>query len=630
MTKELRVKWTTDEGFKHAVITGEEIYHIGVRHNEPFLELVNPMGFTYSAAPNTFFIEDGEWAKYEQIIKYSDLFNKYGDQFRSRDYKRLDNLFHGTNNDGYSGILQSNLVANFANLPEGVTENLNERTKEGQEWLKNFYNEAGSLHQAQADIREVHIVWKSLRKLKYVTRIEGGKRQSFWMDESYVYNELKGDLEEKIVWVPEVWECTKIGTIDALYFDKRPIPFQYKSVHNPWDVKLPYYGVQYGRLMGNTKNVSPVDLGKPWQYKFNVQMARLHEMEATDIGKVLLTTMSAKPKDWDWKTFFMMLKYGKIAPLDLSQDGVSAYDAQFFKSIDLSNMDKIAGQLQYLQWLQQQVATAMSYNPSRLGQVSPYTPVSNNQQNIVQSSFQTEDLYSTHAQVVENVLNGLIDTARVAYKDNPVKRTYLLDDMSIAELELDWELLSRSEIGIKISNSAVDFQNLQQVKQQAQSMIQNGLISFPELIKLTWANSGAEVLNLAENAERKAEERQQAEHEKQKELLEQQAKMQQQIAAQQAEIDTIKQDKELAYKYTASELDAMKMANQYDINKDGINDGYQRQELVNAHETEENEKSRVLEREKMHLDDAAKDKDRSVEREKVRVARIQKAKTTTK
>ena len=153
--------------------------------------------------------------------------------------------------------------------------------------------------------------------------------------------------------------------------------------------------------MGNTKNISPMDLGKPWQYKFNIQMARIHETEASDLGKIFLTSFHAKPKDWSWQKFMMMAKYGKILPIDLTQEGVTPADAQIFKSLDLSTDDKKAGQIQYLEFLRNQVAIAMSYNPSRLGSQSASLAVSNNQQNIQQSSYQTYDIYNLHNKVVD-------------------------------------------------------------------------------------------------------------------------------------------------------------------------------------------------------------------------------------
>lgn len=608
LMSELDIKYLTDEGFKHGIITGEEIYYVGVRHKNPYVELVNPIGFTSSASRNSHFIEDGEWAKYERYIKYTDLFNQFGDQLRPKDLKKLENVFNafGSNNSNAENQFDARLVAEVTAMDSAAGGKLFEtapdiRTQAGQDFMEHLYEKYGSDYDGYSSVRHVHIVWKSLRKLKYVERATQRGIKGFWVDESYTYNEAKGDISSKDVWIPEVWECDKIGTVDALYLNKRPIPYQYRSLDDPWDVKLPYIGVEYGRLFGNAKNVAPMDLGKPWQYKFNVQMAKIHEMEATDIGKVLLTTMGAKPKDWSWGKWIMMMKYGKIAPLDTTSEAYNPTDSNVFKDIDLSTLSDIAGRLQYLEFIRNQVALSMSYNPSRLGQVAPYVAVTNTQQSIVQSSYQTEDIYSTHNKVVENLLNTLVKSARIAFRENDFARTYLLDDMSIAELELDWQLLDQSKIGVKIRNSSEDFNNIMNVKSVAQAMVQNGLITMPELIKLMWATNGAEILNIAEQAEQTAEKRRQQEYQQQQDMLMQQGEMQKQLADLERQFQAQMKQWDIEKDLLVAQITSTRFAQQHDINQNQLHDTNEREHAKMIHERAEKEKDRELEY-KIHKD----------------------------
>ena len=331
--------------------------------------------------------------------------------------------------------------------------------------------------------------------------------------------------------------------------------------------------------MGNSKNVAPMDLGKPWQYKFNVQLAKIHELEATDMGKVFLTSFHAKPKNWSWQKFILMAKYGKIIPIDLQQEGVTPADAQIFKSLDLSTISDLAGKLQYLEFIKNQVALSMSYNPSRLGMQQSSVSVTNNQQNIMQSSYQTYDLFNTHNKVVENLMNVVINVARVAFKDNPPIKTYVLDDMSVAELDIDWEMLWRSELAIKVRNSSQDFENILQVRQQAQSMIQNGLISFPELIRLQWAKSGADIMNIAEGAEERMKQQQAEQQQAQQEQMQQQAEIQQQLQKMQQDFELLKQANELMSREKQAEIESTRFARQEDINLNQLDDEYEKEQM---------------------------------------------------
>jgi hypothetical protein len=621
LIKELDIKYVTDEGFKHMIISGEQIYHVGILHDMPFLKLINPLGFTWSGTPNTFFIEDGEWCKYEEMVKFSDFFNEFGDQLNSTELIKLERIFEGNNSmENHRGRFESRLVSVIDVNPQ-IIEGVDIRNRDGQNFMQQMYQNYGDKF-AHADLRRVHVNFKSLRKLKNIRRMdEKGQVNSFWVDESYEFNPLKGDIEEHIAWVPEVWEATKFGTIDALYFNKRPVPNQYRSLQNPWNVKLSYYGAQSSRLMGNSRNVSPVDLGKPWQYKFNVQMARLHEIEATDIGKVLLTTFTALPDGWTWGKFLKMMKYGKIAPINSQSEGLSANDMQAIRSLDLSTIQDLSSRLQYLEWLRNQVSTAMHYNPSRLGDVSPYTAVTNNQQNIIQSSHQTEDIYSLHNKVVENILNALVDVSRHAFKNNEFRKTYLMDDMGIAELEIDGESLWRSEIGVFVSSSTEDFNNIEIIKQQAQAMIQNGLISFPELIKLQWSKNYGDVLNIAEQAEERAEQMRQEQMQQEQAMQEQQMQMQMQMEASRQEFEIMKLQMELEGKLAITAIDSQKFANQYDIDMNKINDGNEKQQMINEHnmqveklKKELEEKKLALQKQKMIIDKQLKEKEIEVKK----------------
>ena len=52
----LKEKLTLDnefiKGWKDALITGTEIYYVGVLNDEPYVERVNPMFFSYDKSPD--------------------------------------------------------------------------------------------------------------------------------------------------------------------------------------------------------------------------------------------------------------------------------------------------------------------------------------------------------------------------------------------------------------------------------------------------------------------------------------------------------------------------------------------------------------------------------------------------
>ena len=49
------------KGWKDALISGTEVYYVGVLNEEPYMERVNPLFFSYDKSPDLEFIEDGSW-----------------------------------------------------------------------------------------------------------------------------------------------------------------------------------------------------------------------------------------------------------------------------------------------------------------------------------------------------------------------------------------------------------------------------------------------------------------------------------------------------------------------------------------------------------------------------------------
>ena len=164
------------------------------------------------------------------------------------------------------------------------------------------------------------------------------------------------------------------------------------------------------------------------------------------------------------------MRYSKVLMLndDREQSGT---DPQAIKQLDLSSQNEIQAKIGYLEFLRNQVVYSMMYNPESLGKIGQYATAYNVQQSQNATSNQTEDIFAFHNQIVQDALNGLINYARIAYKENPLTVTYVSSDLDKADLELDPEMLWRSKIGIFIKNTGEDIQNLMQIKTFAREIV---------------------------------------------------------------------------------------------------------------------------------------------------------------
>lgn len=605
---DLDIKYLTDYNFQNVIIDGREIYYVGIRGGKPVLEIINPLKFRYHGSDKNIFIQDAEWAIYEDYITIGEVYNRYGDVLTKEDLKKLDTITNfggpgGNKLQDFTDYAQSTILggADFNKYRQEIA-GINPRTAEGQRRLVDIDSKYVGKTAGYNMVREAHITWRAQRRLKVITRIlEDGSTDKFFVDESYKFNPLRGDIEQADIWVNEIWETVKLGYLDAIYINTRPVPYQYRSLKNPRDVKLPYIGAEYFKMMGNSDNTSPLEKGKSWNYDINLQMAKIRELESTDLGKVLLMTMAAKPDNWSWGKFFQVIRYTKMAPLDLKKEGVDSFDAQFFKSLDLSNMQDIAAKIQYLEWLINRAAISMSFNAARMGQTQQYATAQNNQQNLARSLSQTASIYSMHDKIVRQVLEALLNASRIAYKDNKEYFANILDDGQMAELELDPELLWSSEMGVHITSSAEDLDNINLIKQNLMNFVQNGL-GLPDAIRVLWSKSGAELFNTAQEIEEKQMIQQQQQMQQMQDVEASQAQLQQDMARLQAELKMVMQDKDLAAKMEMAAIGAETMRNAGDVNRNNESDYIELELLKGERDMQKFEQQTTFDKEKFLME----------------------------
>lgn len=612
LMRELRIKEKTDNNFEHLLCTGEAYFYTGIRHNRPVFEQVNPMWFTWSGSQNNEFCEDGEFCKYVEHTKVPEFFNRYGDILKASDINKIPELISfGTSSSQLlqSGEFKGNVILEL-DYQYGGAENFpaDFKTRRGQSEIASLYTQVANKmgipvkQLERASIRETHITFRSMRKLKSIKRIVSGKIQKFYRDEHYEFDPLKGDFEEKTIWVNEIWQGRKAGGKDGLYFDKGRLPFQYKSLSNPFDVKHPYVGQKLDTLSGNTENVALVDLGKVWNIDYDIAQARLKEKLATDVGKVFLMVQDLIPEGYTFSEWFKAVKYTKIAPIQFKEIAGAAGNVspQILKDIDLSQVMEFDKTLNHLQYLQNQTAISMYYNPSMLGQISPYITSQNNQTNISASSNQTEKIFATYGKIIERSLNNLLKAARIAYKNHDEPLRWVLDDGAVAELELDSEMLDRSEMGLFITNDYADIQAVEYLKQNILALMQN---QYPmtAIIKILASKSSSEVLSIVEAEQKKMEAAAQEKYQQDMAMQKQNNDMQKQLEDMRTQVKMIMQDKELANKKELVTIDSHKFMIAQDVDKDGVNDANERKD-------KELEQQRQMHLDKINADSVNADK----------------------
>lgn len=538
----IRMKF--NKGWKHGLISGKEIFWVGIVNGEPILKVVNPLNFDYDKSSEKDFIEDGDWACYEMSMTPSEIAKYFGSELTNVE---LDELYESYNNTN------SLPDAAFTFREDGVSVNLG--------------------------IRVIHAEWKALKPFKFIYGIdpETGEPYEDIVDESYKMNIEAGDYKEETVWIPTKYEGYQIG--NDKFAMLREVPGQHKDLTNLYECKLSYIGSTYDNL--NSSTTSLVDRMKYYQYFFNILWYRIELLIGSDDGKSLLLNANLIPKSsgLDIEKWMYYFKVNKLGLLDPTEEGNKGNQniGEAAKEIDMSLVSDIQKYMQLAEYIERRCGESVGITKQIEGQIGTEEAVRNTQQALVQSANILEPYFDMHNLIKRNVLQALIETAKVAYSElQPKSLSYVLDDMSVAMLSPDYELLENSTYGLFVSNSMKADETLQTMQQLSHAALQNQQVELSDVLMIMNSESTQEAEELLKVAESNRAEREQA-------MQQQQMQSQEQQAEAQRNWEREKMDKEHQYKMAEIDLKgekdiqkqlilSMGFNEDKDLDKDGMPD----------------------------------------------------------
>lgn len=486
--------------FFHFLVTGECYSHKGVRRNETFYEVINPLDVDFDKDPDIDFVEDGDWAILRKYAHASTIIDNLGEYLTDDQILQLETPTHTA--------AQAYLL--YRAEAAGADDNI-------------YRNRL---------VEVVTVYWKSRKRVGFVVYDDPntGNQETFDVDEEYkMPKELKAlGAKMEWEWVNEVWEGTRI---DGLYYIKmRPYTNQRNSLDNPSICKLPINGRKYSDI--NSQNVSLISLGIPYQLNYNIYKYRLELAIARSKDIIAQFDINMIPKNWDMDKFMHYVEGTGIAWVDYNKEGIQL-SPQHQSVLDMS-IKTISQYLTLLESIMLEWEKLSGVTRQRQGQMGTYEGKATSQQSIVQSSHITEDIFRKFSNFEQRELQGLLDYSKEAWL-NGKKATYVMPDGSFDELDVDPITHMESEYGIFVSDAGKDIDKKQKIEGLAQAAVQNGL-PLSAAIAIYESDSLSQIKDKIVQAEKTAAELKQA----QEQALQQQeqAKIQvQQQAIQQASLD---------------------------------------------------------------------------------------------
>lgn len=552
------------KGWKDALIGGEEIYYVGIRNGQPYVERVNPMYFDYEKSVDLEYIHDAAWCCRKMIMSATEIYDRFYDKMSEKQLNELLELIDEKPGSGMTPqVGKSELDYNHVKLHK----------------LNSFTDNPFDTDQ----ITVYHCCWKSFKKIGFVTLIneETGEIEEYQVDEDYKVTGEEESVDWK--WIIEVWEGYRIG--DDLYIGIQPLEYQHISADNPNSSKLPYTGVLYNNT--NSKPRSLVSMMKPLQYMYIVVWYRLELAMSRDKGKVPVVDVTQIPKSMGidvnkWMHYLGALGVAFINPYEEGWDvpgreGGRPATFNQFQSWDLSMANIIDQYVNLMAKIEDMVAKLTGITPQRQGSIAASELVGNTTQAITQSYHITEPWFWTHNQVKKEVLTMLLDTAKVAWKDNKTCLNYILDDATRAFITLSDDFFY-SDMDVFVEDSTKNRQDLDQLKQLLQPAMQNGasLLDIAEIITMDNINMIKDRLeDIEQKRMEQMQQQQQAEQEAQQQLIAEQNRVKEEelmLKEAEMELEKYKIDTEAQTKITVAQLNAYKGLQDLDQNDNGIPD----------------------------------------------------------
>lgn len=490
------IKMKFNKGWKHGLISGKEIYWVGTVNGEPVLRVINPLYFSYDNQTEKDFTEQGDWATYEMSLTPTEITKYFSNDLTE---KEIDEIY-----DEYT---QASAIPDHAFT----------------------FNTSGS--PVNLGIRVLHCEWKALKPVKFVTMrdMETGEIYQDMVDETYQINYEAGDISVETVWILAKYEGYQIGK--DKFAGMREVPGQHKDLDNLYNCSLSYIGAVYDNL--NSQNTSLVDRMKYYQYMYNIISYKIENLIATDDGKMILLNGNLIPKNTGqslekWMYRFKVNKLGILDPTEEGNKGNSNI-GEAAKEIDMSLVSDIQKYQMLLDYIERRCGESVGITKQIEGQIGANESVRNTQQALVQSANILEPYFDIHNLVKRNVLQALIETAKVAYATlQPEVISYVLDDLSREMLRPDYDLLENSSYALYVADSMRADEIMQTIQQLSHAALQNQQVELSDVLTIMNAKSTQEAEETLKVAEKDRQEREQA-------MQEQQSQSQQQLAEAQRE-----------------------------------------------------------------------------------------------
>jgi hypothetical protein len=563
--------------FEDLLVAGEQIVYCGVLGGEPVMRRVNPMNL-YTFGGNSMNIEDSDIIVEYGYRSVGQVIDDYWDVLAEKDIDYLENGTYDSTSSVGLGLNRDIAVNDYFGEEEALAifhpNELGTRTFAGA-------------FDTYGNVRVLRVCWRSRRKIgkrKYYD--QDGEEQYDFVDEFHVPDKDMGE-EVEWLWVNEWLEGTKIG--DETYTQMRPIPYASKSLVNKSKGTPPYVGTVHSTNDYRVQSLS--DIMKPLTYSYDIAYYKRELEIATYKGNFAAINASMVPSGWEpkeWIRYVTVNKFGWLDPTNEILKGPSqgksagAFNTLTAANVQLGDPNAIQMYTNLLIDIENTLGKIAGVSGAREGQIQNREAVGNVEREVAQTSHITEKWFAIDSNFRKRAITKFLESCKYAYKKNPKKGQFMLDDMGMVMVD-NFDEFVMTEFDIHISNSSSDTMLYNELKTLAQAAIQNGQATISDLIAISQTDSIQGIARKLQDSAKRIQEEQMQQQQQQQQSQMQIQEMQNQNAQAQRDYDMGEKDKDRAIEYAKIDKDiaiasmkeqgsAFRDGMRIDTDKNGIDD----------------------------------------------------------
>ena len=410
----------------------------------------------YPIPNDNMFVEDYDMFAERRKLTYQQIIDEFDEHFSEKDREFLDTYY------AKNSVRETASEYNFDIYKSYFPDACGKFTDED----KNLFGKAPNMQRdLNADLYDVwHVVWRGESRRSIVTFVnESGFISQRTEVGDYKLNKEAGDISIEYVYIPQVYECVRIGTRSAAIY-----PYKARAIAYDRDGKLPYNGLM--ELLPGFGPFSIVDIMTPFQTFYNIVAYHREIAIAKNKLSVLLIARSLLgkvPED----TIYKMLADGVLYIDDENDQGMVR--AQQVRMVNTSYGDYITQLTNLLADIKQQAEMQVDMTPQRFGEIANSAGKGVTEEAVLRGSMGSVIVEYMMDAVRERDYARDMDFSKLAWIDG-LDTSFRDKDDTLKYISLNVNNHVYADYVIKAKNSYKEKEKLQQLKQFAFNLSQNG------------------------------------------------------------------------------------------------------------------------------------------------------------